>query len=391
MIAVFMTAICFPAARNLSGADGGPASSENRKLATRPRLTWSGDAVKSFPASFDAFYNDNFGCRYTLIRMHNLAAVRGFHVSPSANVCLGKRGWLFYTEDRVGADYHAARPFRGDELLCWQRVLETRRNWLAKQGIRYLFVIAPDKASIYPEVLPNALQRRLLEPTRLDQLMAHMLVNSDVKMLDLRQPLRDSKAGERVFYITDSHWNSRGCYAGYRTIVESLTEWFPNVKAMPRAAFDEVVMAGPGGDLARMLSLEDRFPESDLELVPRTPRHARRVATGYSVPRLPPPMQPVVMEQQGRGLPRAVVFRDSFGSCLIPYLSEHFRRVVYSWQEAHGFDAALIQRERPDVVVQEIVERKLATPVSISYPAGVDDPFAEAPDESQLARGANDK
>jgi len=56
-------------------------------------------------------------------------------------------------------------------------------------------------------------------------------------------------------------------------------------------------------------------------------------------------------------LPRAVVFRDSFASRLAPYLSEHFGRVVYLWQ--NNFDAEVIRRERPDVVIQQIVGRHL--------------------------------
>ena len=50
------------------------------------------------------------------------------------------------------------------------------------------------------------------------------------------------------------------------------------------------------------------------------------------------------------GLPRAVMFRDSFASWLIPFLSEHFSRIVFSWE--YSFDRALVEREHPDVVIQ---------------------------------------
>ena len=65
----------------------------------------------------------------------------------------------------------------------------------------------------------------------------------------------------------------------------------------------------------------------------------------------------LVTEIPGASLPRAVIFRDSFASRLAPYLSEHFSRAVYLWQ--NDFDSDAIEREHPDVVIQEIVSRHL--------------------------------
>ena len=60
-------------------------------------------------------------------------------------------------------------------------------------------------------------------------------------------------------------------------------------------------------------------------------------------------------------LPRAVIFHDSFALSLVRFLSEHFSRVAYSWQDT--FDPVVIERERPQVVIQEHVERSLMAPV----------------------------
>ena len=51
------------------------------------------------------------------------------------------------------------------------------------------------------------------------------------------------------------------------------------------------------------------------------------------------------------------MFRDSFASWLAPFLSEHFSRIVYLWQ--NDFDADVVRAENPDVVIQEIVGRHL--------------------------------
>jgi hypothetical protein len=62
----------------------------------------------------------------------------------------------------------------------------------------------------------------------------------------------------------------------------------------------------------------------------------------------------------GEGLPTLVMFRDSFGTALGDLLSRHFRKAVYVTSDL--FDRDLIDRERPDVVIVEMVERALMSP-----------------------------
>jgi hypothetical protein len=66
------------------------------------------------------------------------------------------------------------------------------------------------------------------------------------------------------------------------------------------------------------------------------------------------------------GLPRAVVYRDSMAIPLIPLLSENFSHVAYV--SSHRLDPAFIAREKPDVVVEEMVERAMFAPVATPMP-----------------------
>jgi hypothetical protein len=45
---------------------------------------------------------------------------------------------------------------------------------------------------------------------------------------------------------------------------------------------------------------------------------------------------------------------------LIPLLSENFSRAVYA--STRELDRALIEREKPDIVIEELVERSLHAP-----------------------------
>ena len=95
--------------------------------------------------------------------------------------------------------------------------------------------------------------------------------------------------------------------------------------------------------------------EINLTLVPRRPRRARVVEPAGAAPTAEEGR--LVTEIDDASLPRAVIFRDSFVSPLVPFVSEHFSRAVYLWQ--NDFDANAVLIEHPDVVIQEIVGRHL--------------------------------
>jgi len=61
-----------------------------------------------------------------------------------------------------------------------------------------------------------------------------------------------------------------------------------------------------------------------------------------------------------------VMLRDSMAIPLIPMMSENFRRIVYV--SARRLDPALVEREHPDVVIEELVERSLNAPAAFPIP-----------------------
>jgi hypothetical protein len=65
----------------------------------------------------------------------------------------------------------------------------------------------------------------------------------------------------------------------------------------------------------------------------------------------------MVTEQDDPSLPRAVIFHDAFAVFLVPYLAEHFSHATWVWRPK--FDGNLVRRLRPDIVIEERVERHL--------------------------------
>jgi hypothetical protein len=282
----------------------------------------------------------------------------------------GDGAWFYHFADGAMRDHRGLAPFTPAELRHWQRVLEQRRNWLAARGIAYLFVAVPDKQSIYPEHLPARI-RRAREQTRLDQLVAQLRTHSSVAVLDLRPALLRAKAEELVFEQTGTHWNDYGAYQAYTAILEQLAPRFPPLRPRPLSDFEIRKKTSPALPFLWLTGVVDHYQEPVVELLPRTPRSA------VTVEQSRPPAgtggygygSRLVRETAQPELPSAVVFHDSFvPNGLEPLLSEHFRRVVYLWQ--NEFDVWTIARESPDLVIEEKAERFFST-FRPSNPAGL--------------------
>src|SRR6266849_1698829 len=363
LLIMFLAAICLPVADALFDLDP-TRLSEKRRLAPPPLVRLSRPLECSYTAAFESWWNDNFGFRRSLVVGYSRALL-ALGVSPTPSVILGRSGWLFFAGDEALASYRAVQPFTEAELAAWQRRIETRRDWLAERGIRYLVVIAPNKETIYPEFMPESLNR-VRDVTRLDQLLTYMRAHSSVAIVDPRDALRSAKAEGIVYLRTDTHWNDVGAWLLYREILIGLRQWYPQLEPLPAAAFVPVTRKAWSGDLATMLGVNGRLSEDRLELAPRNGRAARVADPG---PRPEDPQGTLSAAERGElSLPRAVMFHDSFGLSLQPFLAESFSRIVFSsgptnWRR--NFDAALVERERPAVVIQEMAERFAVGPTGL--------------------------
>lgn len=350
MAALFVAAIWLPLGGMLLSRGAAAGSAENRRLAVMPPPPRSWHDVASFPDGFRKYFEDNFGFRPTLVRWDAELKVKWLGVSTTPDVLVGKDGWLFYGGQGALESYLALRPFTPDQMARWRAVLEARRDWLRRRGSGYLFVVVPEKQTVYPEYMPPGVNR-VGKQSRLDQLVAYLKENSDLSVLDLRPALNEAKSSHTLYLRTDTHWNYYGGFTAYRAVVGELSKSFPDMKPVSASDCETGAERFTKGDLARLLGLdgemEEEFPYMRL-------RNAAYKLEGdfYSG-------QAIVTERAGAALPRLVMFRDSFASAIIPFLAQNFSRGVYVLGYQHRFDPEVVERERPDVVIQETAERFL--------------------------------
>ncbi len=372
--ALFVLALSAPLFDWCTGVDETPPLNENRVPAPLPAWPHGKDAIVNFTKGFDAYWNDHFGFRRRLIRWNAMSDYE-FGASWVGLVAIGSRGFLFYTGEKSSESHQGLYPYKDADLDAWAKELESRKQFCERHGARFLFVIVPDKQSIYPEMLPHALAAG--GQPLIDQWSAYMTAHTSVSFLDLRPALLKAKAEGQAYHRTDTHWTDLGAFEGYRAIVSRLAEWYP---AMAPRRLDEFGRRRDGrwsGDLAMMMGIESFLAEPLNELVP-PPLAVREVDDG---PWRPPASHRFhVMEGRSRDLPRAVFINDSFmfppelrnvpgkertdpyiphdsPFRLIALLGEQFSHAAFTWQRQ--WDTEVIEREHPDVVVEEVVERAM--------------------------------
>jgi alginate O-acetyltransferase complex protein AlgJ len=354
VVAFFVVLLAAPAAFALSGRAGFDTAflmtTENRRPFVAPPVTSGALASGGWQRDFERQLADAFPLRKYLIESYDYTKYALLRDSSSSFVIRGRDGWLFLADDE--RDYLGGSP--SDAVIAHVAdVYAARSRWCARHGIAYVFLLAPNKSAIYSRYLPAGLAP--VVPAGADRLLPR-LRELGVRVADPRAQLRDAASRGDVYTLGDTHWNDAGAYIGYRTTLAALRgirlgDAIDPSSLRPRIDVGEA-------DLLRLSGVaglvENRWLRYDF------PRRSREVDEP------PDPASAAfarhVMVIDKSTFPKAVIFGDSFSEQVRPFFGESFRRVVTLHPilpTDPQFDTRILEIEKPDVVIQQLVERGL--------------------------------
>ncbi len=362
MVLWFLAALLLPWIDSAFHIDPAPPVSELRDFAAldgeRLLKEWK---IREWTSAYEAWFNDHFGFRNGLVRSSSWIRVHLFHTSPKKDAVLGEGDWLYLG----GLPQYVTRgltPFSPEELERFRFGVQGWRDFCAHYGSQLILGLIPDKQEIYPEHLP-ARERLIGKQTRTEQLV-RALDGAGVELVDLRAPLLAGKVGGEVFLHTDSHWNSRGAWLGYRALLDRVAKFFPAVAPFEPEATHFTRFSDSIGDLSRMICVESlshedigsidlKRPSSKREPYPLSPELTAQVV----------PHNTFVGGTGRKEQPTALLFRDSFTMPLADLICESFERCVVMHMRGQvariPFVPELVARERPDVTIVFSVDRYL--------------------------------
>lgn len=315
------------------------ASSENRNLASKP--TTSITNYKQFTKEYESYFNDNFGLRSELVKLNSNIKYHILSKSTHPNVVIGKKSWLFYSAEKSVEDYQGMVRFTDAELERIASNLQEANNASEASGAQFIFIVGPNKQTIYPEYMPSKYVRFQNE-TRYDQLLEYLRAHSKINIVDVRDTLIRGKDDFQTYYATDTHWNDFGGYLAYDKLMNALPAYHPH----SREDFSiSTVSYKMQLDLALMLSM--KLDDTIVSLVPQFNRTSNVIQSDNY-------LTSYLNESQGGKL---LMYRDSFGAAMMPYLADHFKSSIFLTD--FKVEKSKIAEEKPSIIVLEIVERNL--------------------------------
>lgn len=295
------------------------------------------------------YFSDHFAFRQELITADSAWKAALFHTSSQEQVALGKDGWLFYAEtldDYTGADLLTDR-----QIFAIGRSLKLAQQYVESRGSAFLFTIAPNKISLYPEYGPSLSEGE----TTATRQVTEILSSESIPYCDLFEAFQAQD--EVLYHKLDSHWTYKGAALAHDVLLEKLglsgDDFSRAGSYQATHQGDLYVMLYPA---SHKLDLQWQFDE-ELQFTYDTPIRA---------------VDDLRIQTTSDGaFGNLLMFRDSFGNTLHSLLAEEFGHALFS--RAQPYDLGMMDQLDADYVVVEIVERnlRLLSQTSFLMPAPV--------------------
>ncbi len=347
---------------------------ENRDARPSPEPPQTLAQIETFPVAFEAHHADTFGLRDVFLRWNSVVKMGLWRVPPTPTVVYDRSGWLDYAGERTFEVLRGVEPLSKPQVDAWTTYLALCNSYCRRHGAKYLYVAVPNKETVYQDHVPDRYRR--LGPSRFDQIVASLPDSLRSAFLDLRPVLsaarKEDTPGNYLYFENGTHWNGRGGWVAYQAVMRALSNDFPTLHALtdmevgwqvdPDEAFDSwgprLYQPDAFKGAVHMCLIEGPQRWQEVESDPdRGHWHARNPTVNG---------------------PRVLVISDSFGPAFYTLFASTFPEVDFVQS---GFDPVLVEKERPDVVVELRVERMFT--VSPLYSIGGKQQM-EA--ESQLTR-----
>lgn len=333
---------------------GSISKRENRTLAAKPNLFKENRFNKNFFSECDAYFTDRFGGRNILISI-NTVINKTLHANTvvANNMAVkGKNGWLYYISANDGnnlSDFSKTNLMSKEDLLDFKRRANEALSWCESNGIKCIFLICPNKHSIYPE---NYIFDRPEGITRADQI-TKVFDELDAPYFFPRDYLISKKSEYNfpLYYETDTHWNPQAAYLVSQLLREKIQNYFPNIN-FPQIKYEtKIDFSMTAGDILPMLKIKES-KSTKVTLTPVT----QKKENFYTYIKYEG-VEGVHTKSADSTLPRALIFRDSFFSALEPFVSPFFSEAEYFWRQFCETDKEYILQYKPDIIIFEAVER----------------------------------
>ena len=293
----------------------------------------------SFLPELGTYFDKHFAFRPQSIDLDAKIQSMVFSTSNLDTVTVGENGWLYYSStlnDFLGKD-----PLSQREINGIAHNLSLAQEYVENKGAKFLFTVAPNKNTLYPENMPYYYRKAASDEHNRDKLKDALSAYS-VNYCDLFALFEEQ---DEVLYLKqDSHWNNKGALMVYNAVLDSLSKAHDDYSSLQPTRVCDFY-----GDLSKMLYPGAQQPEYNYAYPIDEPNY---VTPTKSVE------EAIIRTERSDASGSLYMYRDSFGNSLLPFFANAYGSAYFTKTFPINMELDLTSNPA-DTVVFEIVERNL--------------------------------
>lgn len=314
------------------------ATTENKELSSLPQIKTEDGYNLDYLGELGDYFQDHFAFRQQLVSTNAKLYGKLFGYSTTDQVILGKNNWMYYSGTLD--DYMAINVMSDRKLSNAVHNLKMIQDYVESRGSKFILTIAPNKNSIYDENMPYY-YRKGVQENNYDKLLKK-INEYDINYVDLFGEFENSD--EILYFERDSHWTNKGAVLAYNKIMSNIRKNFETYENIPY-----IIKKDHLGDLTNML-----YPlNSELE---NNVYYDKNWSFNY-VNEVNDNMDNWIETENPKKKEVLLVYRDSFGESLLPFLAEEFNKAYFS--RLVPYNLTNVDVYQPDYTIIERVERRI--------------------------------
>ncbi|MBO5164615.1 MAG: hypothetical protein J6B75_11075 [Ruminococcus sp.] len=339
------------------------SSKEKRELGKLPSVkTEKGELNFEFFDEFETYFSEHFAFRPQLVTADGRLKAALTATSPNSDVIVGKDGWLYYGE--AVNDFLRTDTLSSAEIKNIANNLRIIEKYCLQRGAEFIFFSAPNKNTLYPEYMPyNYVPSD--RKSNLEMLTAELA--DDNFFFDMKSALLNLESPTPLYHKTDTHWNNFGAYAAHTMLMNKIGKAPCGTGNGWYTAHDRL------GDLAAMIypaeDAKDMQLHNDYEFTYEYTSRFRGLDDIF------------ITTSCGNGDGELLMYRDSYGEAILPYMAEVFESAEFSRAVPYRLSSV----KKNDTVIIELVERNLRN--LLNEAPIMEAPLTDVPDKAERSDG----
>lgn len=310
---------------------------------------------ENFPGEFNLFVDDRVALRGDAFKLYS--RVKPYMLDKfnlKGQGLFGLENWLFYnSEDDTVGNFQGVNGYTDSGLLFLKKTVDEVYDFCRENNIGFVFILAPNKSSVYPEYYPDFI-KRLDTVSSYERINGYLLKHSSAPVTDVFGAIMPNKGQYSLYYKEDTHWNTVGAYFAWQKAADLLKRQIPGFRPVEFESVSRCDAKSPYRDLIDFTggTLYDYPPTNEFCV-----NNPVKLETIQALDREKNIMGHIRTSNED-GL-KIMIFHDSFMVLMQNFIYESASEVKNIWfyrtsPLAYKQD---ILEFKPDIIVWEMLER----------------------------------